>query len=106
MFRDRDRAAQSERKMSEETEKIMLAAIEKNVEESRLGEEEKMLLTTIYSFKYHPDDNSTRFPNFSSLVVSSLSVCLEVGADNMIKRAALDLLMGYLKLESGVFGKK
>jgi hypothetical protein len=67
MFRDRDRAAQSERKMSEETEKIMLAAIEKNVEESRLGEEEKMLLTTIYSFKYHPDDNSTRFPPISAL---------------------------------------
>lgn len=65
-----------------------------------------MLLTTLYGFKGRPDNNATRFPNFSSLVVNSLSVCLEISADSMIKRAALDLIGGYLKLGSGVFGQR
>lgn len=65
-----------------------------------------MLLLSIYSLRGKPDTHLTRFPNFSSLVVNALSACLEVGTDNMIKRAALDLLGGYLKLDSGVFGKR
>ena len=65
-----------------------------------------MLLNSLYSYRGRVDDSSTRFPNFSSLVVNSLSACLDVKADNMIKRAALDLLAGYLKLESGVFGRR
>jgi hypothetical protein len=76
------------------------------IDKSKLGEEEKVLLTSLYSYKDRSDDHTTRFPNFSSLVVNSLSVCLDISADNMIKRAALDLLGGYLKLNSGVFGRR
>ena len=65
-----------------------------------------MLLTTLYSYKGRPEEPTSRFPNFASLVVNSLSVCLETSADNMIKRAALDLLGGYLKWHSGVFGER
>jgi hypothetical protein len=65
-----------------------------------------VLLASLYSYRGRSDDPSTRFPNFSSLVVNALSVCLDIAADNMIKRAALDLLGGYLRLGGGVFGKR
>ena len=65
-----------------------------------------MLLVSLYTNKSKPDTYLTRFPNFSSLVVNALCACLEVNADNMIKRAALDLLAGHLKLSNGVFGRR
>ena len=65
-----------------------------------------MLLASLYMNKNKPDNHLTRFPNFNSLVVNALSACLDITTDNMIKRAALDLIGGYLKLDSGVFGKR
>ena len=65
-----------------------------------------MLLASLYTCRNKSDNHLSRFPNFTSLVVNALSACLDVGVDNMIKRAALDLLGGYLRLDSGVFGKR
>jgi hypothetical protein len=114
VFRDRDKAAQQEKEeegekdkeKEREKEKESVEAIENRIDNSRLTEEEKILLTSLFTFKERPDDHLSRFPNFDSLVVNSLAVCLEVSADNMIKRAALDLLSSYLKLSSGVFGER
>lgn len=46
-----------------------------------------------------------RFPNFSSLVLNTICVCIEAGADIMLKRSALDLLIMYLKLGNRNFGE-
>ena len=107
VFKDRDRAAQNQKeKDNQELDRIGWQKIEKKIEQSKLGEEEKVLLVSLYTNKSKPDTYLTRFPNFSSLVVNALCACLEVNADNMIKRAALDLLAGHLKLSNGVFGRR
>lgn len=77
VFRDRDRInQQEEKKISEEVERELFMTIDKKIEESGLCEEEKILLTTVYGLRCRPDDHLTRFPNFSSLILNSLSVCL------------------------------
>lgn len=56
----------------EEIDKLEVGIIEKRIIESKLREEEKVLLTSLYGYKNRPDDPSNRFPNFSSLVVNAL----------------------------------
>ena len=63
------------------------------------------MLTSLHAYRSRPDDHITRFPNFSTLIVNTLCVCLEMEADQMLKRSALDLLINYLKLSSKVFDK-
>lgn len=65
-----------------------------------------MLLISLHAYRNRADDHNTRFPNFSTLVVNTLCVCLDCSADNMIKRSALDLLINYLKLSNGSFGER
>jgi len=59
-----------------------------------------VLLSSLFSCKKAPDDHKIRFPNFSSLIVNTLCVCLEPNADNMLKRSALDLMANYLRLDN------
>ena len=82
----------------------MIEQIEQSIRQSSLQEEEKYLQTAIYGYIKRPDQPNLRFPNFPTLVLNALSVCLD-STDNMIKRAALDLLGSHLKLTSGVFSK-
>lgn len=64
------------------------------------------MLASLHGYRNRPDENFTRFPNFSTLIVNTLCVCLENDTDQMIKRSTLDLLINYLKLSTKIFRKE
>jgi hypothetical protein len=65
-----------------------------------------VLLASLHGYRSRPDESFTRFPNFSTLVVNTICVCLEMSIDQMIKRSTLDLLINYLKLSTNIFSRE
>lgn len=65
------------------------------------------MLDTLLGFQERCDDNASRFPNFSTLVVNALCACLDTASDPLVKRSALDLLSNYLKMTNRqIMGKQ
>jgi hypothetical protein len=106
VFRDRDRVAVNPNEESTQEEKEIVEALQNRIETAELKEEEQVMLASLHGYRSRPDENFTRFPNFSTLIVNTLCVCLENDADQMIKRSTLDLLINYLKLSTRIFQKE
>lgn len=64
------------------------------------------MLASLHGYRNRPDESFTRFPNFSTLIVNTLCVCLDFDTEQMIKRSTLDLLINYLKLSTKIFRKE
>lgn len=109
-FKDRDKQIKNAANMEGE-EKIEKEQVEfiKNEEqllnELTTGSDAEIEFTiSLLKVKELEDDYRVRFPNFSSLVVHALSACLSITqTDNFARRAALDMMIFYLKLEKSEF---
>lgn len=80
VFKDRDRMLLNAAEEGKVEEERVVDNLQSRIESSQLNEEEKVLLMSIHGYRNRPDDHLTRFPNFSSLIVNTLCVCLDSSA--------------------------